>query len=543
MRKPLRILGLHLVALAAGIGAAVGEDYGRALGSVRFATSCDAAAAPLLDRGLALLHHMTYEGARAAFEAAAEADPECALALWGQAMTFVHPLWSDPPGEESFARGAALLAEAERRGLPSDRERGYLAAARGYYAPGRQPTETANLAGFEAGWRQAHATHPDDPEAALFFALAHLATADPADKTYAHQQRAGAIAEEVLSRIPDHPGAHHYAIHAYDYPPLAARALEIARSYGRIAPAVPHALHMPTHIFTRLGLWEESIAGNRSSAAAALEHPAGEHLSLHYLHALDYLAYAHLQRGERAAAEQVQATLAALQGPFQAEVAVPYTFAAVPARLALERGEWAAAARLAPRQPAAYPWDRFPAIEAITHFARGLGAARSGDLDAARRAAATLEVLRDLAAESSAYWAQQVEIQRLSTLAWSDFAGGRREAGLATMRRAVELEASTEKHPVTPGEVLPARELLADMLLAMGRHAEALAEYEAVLERSPRRFNALYGAGRSAQLAGRSDAAAEHYADLLELADQADAGIEELESARAYLAGTTSAMR
>lgn len=542
MRKLLPIVGFP-VALAAALGAATGQDYGEELGSVRFPTTCTAAAAPLLEGGLALLHHMTYEGARGAFEAAAEADPECAMALWGQAMTFVHPLWSDPPGEESFARGAALLAEAERRGRPSERERAYIAAARAYYDAGRQPSEATNLAAFEAGWRRVHEEHPGDPEAALFFALAHLGTADPADKTYAHQERAGAIAEEVLAGVPDHPGAHHYAIHAYDYPPLAARALEIARSYGRIAPAVPHALHMPTHVFTRLGLWEESIEGNRRSAEAAFEHPAGEHLSLHYLHALDYLAYAHLQRGEHAEAERVLATLEGLQGPFQNEIAVPYTFAAVPARLALERGRWTEAARLEPRRPASYPWDRFPAIEAITHFARGLGAARSGDAEAAHGAAETLEVLRDLAAESSAYWAQQVEIQRLATAAWASLAAGEREGALEAMRRAAALEASTEKHPVTPGEVLPARELLADMLLAMERPEEALAEYEAALQRSPRRFNALYGAARAAELAGRTDTAAARYASLVELAGEGDDGIEAIDRARAYLAASDTATR
>jgi len=513
-----------------------GETYGDHLGTVQFAHSCDDAAARHLDRGLALLHHMTYEGARLEFAEAAGADPECAMGYWGQAMTFIHPLWSDPPTGEDFQLGAALVEEARQRGGKTAREQAYIEAVAAYYAPGNQATEAANLAGFESGWRQTHERHPDDIEAALFFALAHLGTADPSDKTYAHQTRSGEIAEGVLEDIADHPGAHHYTIHAYDYPPLAARALEIARNYGRIAPAVPHALHMPTHIFTRLGLWEESIDFNRRSAAAALEHPAGDRVSLHYLHALDYLAYAHLQRGESGDAEEVQARLDALEGPFQIEIATPYTFAAVPARLALERQRWSEAAQLEV-EPDVYPWDRFPAMEAITHFARGVGAARAGEPGLAGEAIDHLALLRDRAAETSPYWAQQVEIQRLAAEAWRAFDAGERERALATMREAADLEASTEKHPVTPGEVLPARELLGDLLLEMERYEEARAAYEATLERAPRRLNALYGAGRAAELAGDREAAAEHYRKLVELVSDADGGGERLRHARAFLAG------
>lgn len=511
------------------------ESYGDELGTVRFPTSCNEAASHLLERGLALLHHMTYEGARATFATVAEADPACAMGAWGEAMTFIHPLWSDPPTVEDFQHGVRLVEEARQRGEKSERERAYIEAVAGYYDAGKQQIETANLAAFETGWQKVHEQFPDDPEAALFYALAHLGTADPADKSYAHQKRSGAIAESVLARIPDHPGGHHYAIHAYDYPPLASKALEIARNYGEIAPAVPHALHMPTHIFTRLGLWEDSIRLNRRSAAAALRHPAGEKISLHYPHALDYLAYAYLQRGQDDKAEQIQARLESLEGPFQIEIATPYTLAAVPARLVLERQRWAEAARLEPRQPTEYPWERFPAMEAITHFARGLGAARSGDAATARQALTKLQTLRDQAAETSGYWAQQVEIQRLSVLAWQAFAEGDHETALATMRRAAELEASTEKHPVTPGEVLPARELLADMLLELDRVAEARDAYAVSLQRSPRRFNGVYGAARAAELAGNLEAAAERYDELLELASDAASDRTRLTAAQEFL--------
>lgn len=509
--------------------------YGEQLGTVHFPVSCNEAVRPHMERGLALLHHMTYEGARAAFAAATEADPDCAMGYWGQAMTFIHPLWSDPPSEADFEKGQALVNEARSRGRKTEREDAYIAAVAAYYAPGWSRDEKANLAGFEEGWRKVHEQFPDDPEAAAFYALAHMATADPADKTYAKQKRAAEIAQQVLDRIPDHPGAHHYIIHAYDYPPLAEEALPVARSYGEIAPAIPHALHMPSHIFTRLGLWQESIAMNQRSAAAALKHPAGDKVSLHYPHALDYLAYAYLQRAEDGKAKAILDTIKTLKGPFQAHGAAAYTFAAVPARVALERQQWTEAASLEPRIPDNYPWDQFPAMEAITHFARALGAARSGDMRTAREALDTLAALQDRTAETSAYWAKQIEIQRLSAKAWLAYAEGNQEAALDTMHRAAEMEAATEKHPVTPGEVLPAHELLADMLLEVGRYQEAQAAYLAALERSPNRFNSLYGAGRTAELGGGDTRAVLYYRKLVEIAAP-DADPERLQQARTFLA-------
>jgi tetratricopeptide (TPR) repeat protein len=524
-----------IVFILSGPVAGLVDDYGDKLGTVHLPVSCNEAAGRHIERGLALLHHMTYEGARAAFARATEADPDCAMGYWGQAMTLIHPLWSDPPSEADFKRGQALVSEAKTRGKETERERAYIAAVEAYYAEGWDRDETANLASFEEGWEKVHRQFPNDPEAACFYALAHLATADPADKTYAKQKRAGALAEKVLAQIPDHPGAHHYIIHAYDYPALAGGALDVARSYGKIAPEVPHALHMPTHIFTRLGFWQESITMNKRSAAAALKHPVGDAISLHYPHALDYLAYAYLQRAEDQKAKQVLDTLTALKGPFQVHTATSYTLAAVQARLALERQEWTKAASLEPRTPSNYPWDRFPAMEAITYFARALGAARSGNGQGAAQALENLAGLREWTAETSAYWAKQVEIQRLSAMAWLAYQEGRQEEGLNTMRRAAELETSTEKHPVTPGEVLPARELLADMLLGMGRYKEAQAEYEAALERNANRFNSLYGAGRAAELEGDKSKAAFYYKKLVEMTANG-AERKRLQQARAFLA-------
>ena len=450
-------------------------------------------------------------------------------------MTFIHPLWSDPPSAANFQRGQALVNEAKTRGQKTDRERAYIAAVEAYYAQGWNRSEEANLASFEEGWQRVYEQFPEDLEAACFYALAHMATADQADKSYAKQKRAAGIAQQVLARIPDHPGAHHYIIHAYDYPLLAEAALQTAHSYGEIAPQVPHALHMPSHIFTRLGLWQESIAMNQRSAAAALQHPADDRVSLHYLHALDYLAYAYLQRAEDGKAKEVLNTLKTLEGPFQAQLATPYTFAAVPARFALERQQWAEAASLEPKTPSDYPWDQFPAMEAITHFARALGAARSGNGQAAREALDKLAALHDQATETSAYWAKQVEIQRLSAKAWLAYQEGKQEEALNTMRRAAEMEAATEKHPVTPGEVLPARELLADMLLEIGRHQDAQTQYLAALERSPNRFNSLYGAGRAAELGGNDTKAALYYQKLVEVT-ATETERERLQQARTFLA-------
>jgi len=529
------LLLIALVFVRSGVVAGFVDDYGDKLGTVHFPVSCSEDAQRLMERGVALLHHMTYAGARTVFEAVSEADPDCAMGYWGQAMTLIHPLWSDPPSEADFKKGKALVSEAKTRGKKTKRESAYIAAVEAYYAEGWNRDETANLASFEEGWQKVYREFPNDMEAACFYALAHMATADPADKTYAKQKRTGALAEKVLAQIPDHPGAHHYIIHAYDYPALAGGALEVARSYGRIAPEVPHALHMPTHIFTRLGLWQESITMNKRSAAAALKHPVGDAISLHNPHALDYLAYAYLQRAEDQKAKEILDTLSALEGPFQVHPAASYTFAAVPARLALERQEWVAAASLEPRTPSNYPWEKFPAMEAITYFARALGAARSGNGQGAAQALENLAALRQRTAETSAYWAKQVEIQHLSAMAWLEYKEGEKEEALDIMGRAAELEASTEKHPITPGEVLPARELLADMLLDIGRYKEAQAEYEAALERNANRFNSLYGAGRAAELEGDKSKAAFYYKKLVEMAANG-AERKRLQQARAFLA-------
>jgi tetratricopeptide (TPR) repeat protein len=535
------LVALFLIALMFvpnGAAAGLVDDYGNKIGTVHFPVSCKEPVQRLMERGVALLHHMTYTGARRVFEAAREADPDCGLAYWGIAMTYAHPLWPDIPTEEELKLGQNLLKLAKTRGQKTKREDAYIAALEAYYRKVPELDERARLRNFEKAWERVYREFPDDLEAASFYALAHMATATPKDKFYRKQKEAGAIAEKVLAQIPDHPGAHHYIIHAYDLPGLADRALAVARNYGKVAPEVPHALHMPSHIFTRLGLWQESIDWNRRSAAAAWKNRVDGAISLHYPHALDYLIYAYLQQAQDEKAEEIMERTLSLTDPFYDLNAASsaYALAAIPARYSLERQQWEATAKLKPRKPASFHWgDRFAAYEAITHFAHALGAARSGNTIAAQSALRELGTLHDVVAQTSAYWANQIKIQQISAQAWLALEQGKQVMALSLMQRAAGLEASTVKHPTTPGEVLPARELLGDMLLKLERPEEALPEYAAALERSPNRFNSLYGAGRSAELAGNKKKAVAYYLKLLEVAAQADTELPRLQHARRVL--------
>ncbi len=372
-------------------------------------------------------------------------------------------------------------------------------------------------------------------EAALFSALALIATASGAADGLDRRVDAGSIAEAVLQAIPDHPGAHHYVIHAFDMPSLADRALPVARRYGNVAPDNSHALHMTSHIFTRRGLWGESITYN--TRAADLAGPVDGAVSGPRLHAIDYLVYARLQRGEDDAAREVLDGVNAIDGPIEDHAAAIYALAAVESRLALERHRWADAADVKVRQPAAVAWDRYPHLEAIPWFARALGAAHTGDLQAARRSAERLAELETAAAGvPDAYdWAAQVRIQRMGALAWIALAEGRTDEAVSLMTEAAELEATTEKNPVTPGGVLPAGELLGDMLMELNRHVEALEAYTAELERTQNRFNSLYGAGLAAETFDR-EIAAGYYYQLLEVAGTEVTRLAPLEHAEAFLA-------
>jgi tetratricopeptide (TPR) repeat protein len=512
------------------------DANGDALGNVRFPTSCIADAQPLLERGLALLHHMNYIKARNAFTQASEIDTECAIAYWGAAMTHVHPLWPDTILPEGQVAGQELLNKATDAKHTSPRELAYINALQGYYRENNR-SEIERLRAMEEGWANAHESNPDDLEASLFYALSLTSTAAPTDKTLAKQKMAGAIAEKVKAEIPLHPGAHHYIIHAYDNPALAENALDTARNYDDVAPENTHALHMTSHIFTRRGLWPESITFNRRAANAALERtPAGE-VSMHYLHALDYLAYAFLQQAKDQEADEVLQELAALEAPFQNHAANAYAFAAIPVRLGLDRRDWELAAQVTPRSPEAIEWEQYPHLVAIGEFARALGSVNQGDFATAEEAISELEVLQEQAeALNMAYdWGIQVAIQKVGAQAWLAFKQGEQDKALALMKQAADMEASTDKNPVTPGEVLPARELYGDMLLATGNYDAAIAEYEAALERSPNRFYSLYGAGRAAELNDDSETASRYYQQLLDNCPDSSGERPQLEHARNFV--------
>ena len=524
-----------------GVRAATQETdvLGRSLGTVSFPVSCKPQAAKHIERGVAAMHHMMYSSARELFEQASKADPDCAMAPWGIAMTYIHPLWSDRPSPEVIEKGAALAAKAAKLGGKSGRERAYIDTVKVYFVDGAANSEEERLKLFDEAWAKVVRASEGDNEALAFHALAHLSTASPNDKTYVVQNRAAAIAQQVLDAVPDHPGAHHYMIHACDYPQLARRALPIAREYGKIAPDVSHALHMMSHIFTRLGLWRESVELNAKAAAAALK-VSGElgAVSVHYPHALDYKGYAHLQLAQDAEAREALEKLAALKPPFHSinQNAMAYAFAAMPARYALERRAWGEAARLAPQTPRDFPWSEDQEeFVAITHFARALGHAHEKRFDEAKAEAATLEAIGARVAKRNAYWAKQVEIERLAAQGWTAYLAGETAQGLAAMKQAADLEATTEKSAVSPGEVLPAAELYGDMLLAEKQYGEAAAAYETALARSPRRFNSLYGVARAHELAGDEATARRRYAELIEMCADAPSSRDRLASARGFL--------
>lgn len=518
---PHTLLGPALLALAL-VPAALAQHDGHggdaaAHGEVDFDTSCNSAAQAHFDAGLALLHHMMYEQAEAAFTAAGAADPACAMADWGVAMTVVHPLWGERPSDEAHRKGAEALERARAADPPTEREWAYLDAAASFFRDWEGTPYPDQLAAFEAGHRALHEAYPDDVDAAAFFALGHLATAPKADRTLAHQRAAGTLLEGLLAGAPAHPGLFHYTIHAYDNPALADRAVAVARAYDRIAPDVPHALHMPSHIFVRQGLWPDAIAWNERSAEAALRQPVGDATSMHYAHALDYLAYGHLQRGEDESARGAVERMGAVRD-FQPTFVSAYALAATPARYALERDRWAEAAAL-PVRPGALQWDRYPGAEAITHFARGLGAARSGDPEGARASIRDLDRLHARMLDGGeTYWTVLADAQRKGVAAWVAVGEGDHDEALALMREAADLEDSVDKHPVTPGAVLPARELLGDMLLVAGRSEEALAAYRVSLETSPNRARSLYGAARAAAGAGDARTSRGYYEQLVAVA-------------------------
>jgi hypothetical protein len=489
-------------------------------GKVHFPTSCNPQVQATFEQALAMLHSFAYVKAAGIFQEVSAKDPDCGLAQWGVAMTYFHEIWG-PPTEEEFAAGRTAAKKAAAVGAPNARERDYISAIGAYYQGDGVP-HPARVVAYEKAMAGVAERNPEDHEAAIFHALAILAVAynSPPDKTYARQKETAKILNRLLTLEPDHPGIAHYMIHSFDYPELASLALPAALAYAKIAPSAPHALHMPSHIFTRLGMWKESITSNIASAQTAQAWIAKTHAgatAFDALHAMDYLEYAYLQTGQDTKARELVDQVAKVTSFDIQQFAAAYALAAIPARHALELRAWKEAAALT-AQPTTFPWSKYPYAEAIIHFARAVGGARGGDLEMARREVAALaQIQAALKGQKGFDWASQVEVQRRAAASWLARAEKKDAEALALMRSAAELEDSTDKHPVTPGSILPAREQLADLLAETGQPAAALSEYESSLRSAPARFNSYEGAARAAERAGKKQQAKAYQQQLLAL--------------------------
>lgn len=511
------------------------------LGHVDFHVRCASAVENEFNRGVALLHHMTYPVAFASFQAVAEADPGCAMAYWGMAMTLFQPLWPTRPGDEELEQGRALIQQAHGLGSASQRERMFIAAAASFFNRDGEPGYWTRIDRWAEATAEIFEAFPDDLEAQAFFALSHLATASRGGgEPAAHHERAGRVLQGILEKEPTHPGAVHYTIHANDFDGRQGKSLGVVRSYGEIAPLNPHALHMPTHIFVRLGEWDEVISWNERAAEAALaQHvgPGGQFVWDEYPHAVEYLAYAHLQRGDDRSAREV---IAAISGAsdLQPSFKTAFHLASTAARYAMERHDWPMAAEISVRSPTYIDWDRFWWPEATTWLARGVGSARLGQLNGVAEGLERLRELESLAAAAGEdYFATQIRILVLEVEAWQALALGDQVRAVSLLEAATNLEEETPKHPVTPGPTIPAREMLGDLLAEVGSHQAAMEEYQISDGRTPGRLNTILGLARSAVALGDTDSARRHYRRLLDLSVEGSDRAAVLE-ARAFLGGT-----
>lgn len=499
------------------------QGTGEKLGAVHFATSCNDAAQSDINHALALLHSFQFSRAIDNFNVALEKDTTCTIAYWGIAISD----WGNPfaPGlidKRLLQLGQESVERAKRLGAKTDRERAYVAAVGKLYGDFESTSQKARWLAYRNAMENVASNYPQDHEAQMFYALALAVGADPGDKSYLDQIKAGAILEKLFVEEPTHPGLAHYIIHAYDVPALAGRALAAARRYGEIAPDAPHALHMPSHTFTRLGDWQASIESNVAAVAAARR----QGQTSEELHASDYETYAYLQTGQNAAAERIVRGLPEIASRFDPKAVLIgagppaagyFALAAIPARYALERRDWQQAEQLALRE------TPFPFTDAITWFARGLGAARLGHTAVADEASTALKRIQQRLLEANEpYWARQVEIQALAVAAWSALAKGAEKEALQQMESAAEMEDKTEKSAITPGPLSPARELLGEMLLRLNEPTKALEQFEATLKKEPRRFNSLYGAAHAAQLSENRSVSQSFFRELLSVCQQSD---------------------
>ena len=489
---------------------ALSQPQPKQLGKVHFATTCTPEAQKLFDRAMLYQHSFWYRASKQAFEEVIKRDSNCAIAYWGIAQSLLLNPFSPPPAA-NLPEGAAAIEKARSIGAKSGRERDFVEALGAFYTKYDKLDHRTRVQSFVKAMEGLSKRNKKDDEAQIFYALALNVAASPADKTYANQLKAAALLERIFKRQPQHPGVAHYLIHTYDYPPIAKKGLAAAKRYSKIAAAAPHAQHMPSHIFTRVGYWKDSIASNKEAARIAkLDKEADDQL-----HGMDYLVYAHLQLAQDKKARDVVDEMLAVPN-LKRNVAY-YGRAASEARYMVERGDWKGAAELQVR-----PSD-FAFADAVTHFARALGAARSGDIEAAKTDIAKLAELHDkLRQAGDAYWAEQVDIQRQIASAWVLYAEGKHADALSALAAAADAEDKTDKHPITPGPLAPARELYGDMLLDRGKAQEALAAFEATLNKEPNRLAAYIGAAKAAKQAGSAAKAKEYAAKVFALTREAD---------------------
>ena len=518
------------------------HEHGRAnldkLGRVHFPISCNQIAQDQFDRAMALQHSFWYEEAGKAFSAVINMDPNCSMAYWGVALSYYHPLW-EPPDKATLQKGWEALQKGKAVGFQTRREMDYIEALEQYYKDGDKLDHRTRALAYEHAMEQLSNRYPDDVEAAILYALALDSTAPITDKSYTNQKKASAILEKIFKDQPDHPGIAHYIIHSNDSPLLASRGLDAARRYAKIAPSVPHALHMPSHIFTRLGLWDESVESNVASASAAEEYAAKNFKDATWdqeLHAMDYLMYGYLQNAEDRHAAELFDRVRAIRKVTPENLTSGFALAAMQARYTLERRQWAEAAELTVG-PANFPWERVPIARVIQSFAQAVGAVRSKDLAKARTSIEQLELARQqIITGNQTRWIGEAEILKKEATAWLTYAEGNSDAAIRMLREAIATEDSTEKHPVTPGSIIPAHEMLADLFMELNRPADALKEFELALQTTPYRFNSTYGAAKSALLTGDQQKAKKYFAQLLETCKKSTSHRSELGEATMFLA-------
>lgn len=533
MRSNILLSLLSLFAAAP----ALAQDHahgGEQLGHVTFPVSCAPEAAKRFERAMAVLHSFWWEEGPAAFRAVLAADSSCAMAHWGLAMT----AWGNPfaggPSGATLQAAVEHAGHAAAMGGKTSREAGFIAAVNALYRNAATLPNPARLQAYADTMARVYRDHPTDQEVTLYYALALVATAPKTDTTFANQKKAAGLLNPLYAKQPNHPGLAHYIIHANDSPSLAHLGLEAARRYANIAPSVPHAQHMPSHIFIRLGMWSETVASNQKAYDAGVAYAQAQGLgALPYeqFHALDYMVYGYLQRGEDNAARRTAATAQSRDLARTPALPAPYNRVAMEARIPLERGEWVAAAQLPQRADSSAVLAR-----ALIHFARGIGAARSGALAQAASEAASLDMIAEALQTRDPYWSRVVGIKARAIEAWTLFASGDTAGGLNIAKQTADLEDVTEKHPITPGELLPARELEADMHLAAGHAAAAAAAYRATLKREPGRARSLFGLARATELAGDRAAAVAAYREYLKAMEKGDGERAEIAVARKFVA-------